>query len=107
MRRYGQVIGLDEQRKEEYRAYHASCWPAVIRMITACHIRNYSIFMKDSLLFSYFEYHGTDFEKDMAVMAADEMTRKWWELVGKAQVPLESREEGEWWASMEEVFHLD
>ena len=35
-------------------------------MIGECNIANYSIYLKDDLLFSYFEYHGSDFRSDMA-----------------------------------------
>ena len=55
----------------------------------------------------YYEYVGTDYEKDMARMAADPTTQEWWKLTDPCQIPLESRREGEWWAEMEEVFHLD
>ena len=70
-------------------------------------IRNYSIYLKDNYLFSYFEYVGNDFESDMAKMAEDSITREWWKQTNPCQEPLESRAEGEWWAMMEEVFHYD
>lgn len=76
-------------------------------MIRECHIENYSIYWKDDLLFSYFEYHGDDFNADMARMAAHPKTREWWAIMQPMQQPLESRKPGEWWAEMEEVFHLD
>ena len=36
--------------------------------ITACNIRNYSIFLREpeNLLFGYWEYHGEDWAKDAA-----------------------------------------
>jgi L-rhamnose mutarotase len=40
-------------------------------MIQKCNIHNYSIFLKDGLLFSYFAYHGANYDVDMARMAAD------------------------------------
>jgi L-rhamnose mutarotase len=58
-------------------------------------------------LFSYFEYFGSDFDSDMAKMAADPTTQKWWDVCKPCQRPLESRNSGEWWANMEEVFHQD
>jgi L-rhamnose mutarotase len=58
-------------------------------------------------LFSYFEYVGRDFSADMAKMAADPVTQQWWELCIPCQKPLADRKDGEWWASMEEVFHQD
>jgi L-rhamnose mutarotase len=107
MKRFGQVIGVRAERFDEYVKYHAKVWPKVLKMITACNIRNYSIFHKDGLLFAYFEYVGDDFDADMAQMAADPTTQEWWDVMMPMQAPLETRAEGEWWANMEEVFHTD
>jgi L-rhamnose mutarotase len=41
----------------------------------------------------------------MAKMAAHPRTQEWWATVKPLQQPLNSRKPGEWWASMEEVFH--
>ncbi len=79
----------------------------MLKQIHDSNIRNYSIYLKEpeNLLFSYFEYHGTDFEADMAKMAADPTTQEWWKVCTPLQAGLETRKPGEWWASMEEVFH--
>jgi L-rhamnose mutarotase len=66
-----------------------------------------SIYYRDENLFSYLEYTGQDFEKDMANMAADPNTQAWWKLTDPCQEPVDSASEGEWWATMEEVFHMD
>ncbi|HYW48510.1 MAG TPA: L-rhamnose mutarotase [Bryobacteraceae bacterium] len=107
MKRFGMVIGVKPQAEKDYCGYHAAVWPEVLEMIRQCNIRNYSIYLKDGMLYSYFEYHGTDFAADMAKMAADPATRRWWAIVGPMQEPVATRKEGEWWASMEEVFHMD
>ncbi|NWF84144.1 MAG: L-rhamnose mutarotase [Bryobacteraceae bacterium] len=107
MRRYGMVIRLRPGAEEVYRRHHAAVWPEVLAMITACNIRNYSIYLKDGFLFGYFEYHGADFDADMAKMAADAKTQEWWAIMKPMQDPLPTRRAGEWWASMEEVFHHD
>ena len=107
MKRYGSLIGLRPEALDEYKKYHAAVWPEVLAMIQKCNIRNYSIFLKDGQLFSYFEYHGTDYSSDMARMAADPKTQQWWAIMMPMQCPLETRGKDEWWASMEEVFHLD
>ncbi len=107
MKRYGQVIRLQPGVKEEYVRYHAKVWPEVLQMIHDCNIRNYSIFLKDDTLYAYFEYIGSDFDADMAKMAADPKTQEWWAIMGPMQQPIETRKEGEWWANMEEVFHTD
>jgi len=43
----------------------------------------------------------------MAKMAAHPKTQEWWAIMKPMQQPLSTREEGEWWADMEEVFHAD
>ena len=107
MKRYGQLIQLKPEAYAEYVEYHAAVWPGVLRTIRECNIRNYSIFHHLGLLFAYFEYHGEDFAADLAKMAADPETQRWWEIMMPMQQPLPSCGEGEWWASMNEVFHTD
>ena len=107
MQRYGMVINLKQDKIEKYKKLHAAVWPDVLKKITECNIRNYSIYLKDNTLFSYFEYLGNDFDADMAKMAADPTTQKWWDVCKPCQQPLDNREDGEWWAKMEEVFHQD
>ena len=107
MRRYGQIIGLKPDQIEAYERLHAAVWPAVLATISACHIRNYTIFRHSELLFAYFEYIGDDYAADMAKMAADPQTRAWWTLTEPMQEPLETRAPDEWWTSMKEVFHTE
>ena len=107
MKRYGMVLKIKPDKLHEYKELHRAVWPEILEMIHSCSIRNYSIFHKDGYLFSYFEYVGSDFEADMAKMAADQTTQKWWELCKPLQEPLQTRAPGEWWADMEEVFHTD
>lgn len=107
MKRFGQTICLKPDKASEYIRHHAAVWPPVLKMIKECNISNYSIYFKDNLLFSYFEYTGNDFEKDMEKMAADKTTQEWWDVVKPLMEPLESRAPGEFWATMQEIFHLD
>jgi L-rhamnose mutarotase len=107
VKRYGQVIRVKLEKLEAYKELHASVWPEVLKTIKACHIDNYSIFYLDGLLFAYFEYTGHNYEADMANMAADPITQRWWEVCKPCQEPLESCSDGGWWADMAEVFHID
>jgi L-rhamnose mutarotase len=107
MKRFGQVIGVKPEEFERYRKYHAAVWPEVLNMIKKCHMQNYSIYHKDNVLYAYFEYTGSDFAADMAMMAADPKTREWWAIMEPMQSPVATRAKGEWWANMDEVFHLD
>ncbi|WP_113671399.1 L-rhamnose mutarotase [Vallitalea guaymasensis] len=107
MKRYGSVIKVRSEKLDEYKKLHRNVWPDVLKKIKECNIDNYSIYYKDGYLFSYYEYTGDNYEEDMAKMAEDSVTQKWWELCKPCQEPLETREKGEWWADMEEVFHQD
>jgi len=107
MKRFGQVLKLKPETIASYRKYHKAVWPEVLAAISRSNIRNYSIYLKDDLLFAYFEYHGSDYRADMAKVAADAKTKEWWAIMIPMQEPLSGRAEGEWWAAMEEVFHTD
>jgi L-rhamnose mutarotase len=109
MQRMGSILGIKPEAIAEYKRIHADVWPEVLAMIAACNIRNYTIFLKEpeNLLFAYFEYHGTDWAADQAKMAADPKTQEWWSVCMPMQAPLATRKEGEWWAEMENVFHVD
>lgn len=99
------VIKVRPGKLEEYKRLHANVWPAVLRTISECNIRNHSIYHNDGTLFGYFEYHGSDFAADMAKMAADPVTQEWWALCEPCQEPLATHAPGEWWTNMEEIFH--
>lgn len=110
MQRYGSVIEVKKEMLDEYKRLHADVWPDVAKRITECNIGNYSIYLRKLpdgkyYLFSYFEYVGDHFESDCAKMAADPATQKWWDVCKPCHTPFEDRADGEWWASMEEVFH--
>ena len=107
MQRFGQVIGIKKERLKEYTELHANTWPDVLKKIEECNISNYSIYHYGDLLFAYMEYHGDDFEADMAKMAADETTQKWWDICMPMQEPVADRAEDEWWKTLDEVFHTD
>jgi L-rhamnose mutarotase len=107
VQRFASFIRLRPERAAEYQALHADVWPGVLAALRRAHVSNYSIFLRDGLLFSYLEYVGDDYEADMAVVAADPDTQRWWELTDRCQQPVETAESGQWWVPMTEVFHLD
>ena len=107
MQRFGQVLRVKPEHRDDYVRYHADVWPEVLATIKACNISNYSIFMHDDWLFAYFEYTGDDFQADMRKMAEDPSTQEWWSVMEPMQDPVPTRKQGEWWADMDEVFHVD
>ncbi|MFB7312174.1 L-rhamnose mutarotase [Streptomyces sp. NPDC056192] len=107
MQRFAAVIRLRPEKEPEYRELHAAAWPGVLAALKRANIGNYSIFLRDGLLFSYLEYTGTDYAADTAAIAADPVSRDWWAVTDPCQQPLDSVAEGQWWAPAEEIFHLD
>ena len=107
MKRVASVIGLKPQFREEYERLHSEVWPEVLIQIKKSNIRNYSIYRYGDLLFSYFEYIGDNYELDMQKMGEDQATKRWWSVCGPMQSPIVDRKEGEWWATIPEIFHCE
>jgi len=110
--RYGAVIGVKTEKLEYYKKLHANPWPSVDKAVKAANIRNYSIYLTQFddgkwYLFGYFEYTGDDFEADAKKLADDGEVKRWWKETDPCQFALENRKKGEWWKTMEEVYHLD
>jgi L-rhamnose mutarotase len=107
VQRFASVIGIKPENRAEYERLHAAVWPDVLAQIAKSNIRNYSIYRYGELLFSYFEYVGNDFDADMAKMGEDPTTQKWWDVCKPLQTPVSDRAQGEWWAAIPEVFHVE
>ncbi|MDN5285832.1 MAG: hypothetical protein JWR38_2106 [Mucilaginibacter sp.] len=112
VKRFGMVTGLKPEKMAYYKKLHAAAWPGVLKKIKECNIRNYSIYIQQIdgkyFLFSYFEYTGANFNKDMAKMAADSTTQRWWKETNPTQLPLpETAARKEIWQNMEEIFHTN
>jgi L-rhamnose mutarotase len=106
-RRVAAVIQLRPEKEAEYRTLHAAVWPEVLATLKKAGVSNYSIFLRDGLLFSYLEYEGDDFDAAMRQIANDERTKTWWTFTDPCQQPVATGSVGEWWAPAEEIFHLD
>lgn len=112
IKRVGSVTGIKPDKIEYYKKLHSKAWPGVLKKLKECNIRNYSIFFQriegKYFLFSYFEYTGVDFDKDMKKMAADKITQRWWKETDPTQIPLpEAAGKNKVWTNMEEVFHIN
>lgn len=106
-RRVASVVGLVDQRAEEYLGLHRAVPPEVLTALRTANVTNYSIYRHGDLLFSYLEYRGTDYETDMARLAADPATQRWWSTVMPMQRSLRAHPDEPWWTELAEVFHLD
>lgn len=117
MIRYGQRLGLRPEQYSEYKRLHGRIWPEIAAAITAAGIRNYSIFHLPAVpgrdapgeLFAYFEYVGPpgEYAARMQALAAAPRMREWWDLMEPMQVPHPVSRPGQWWTTMEQLFHQD
>ena len=109
MERMCHIIKLKPEIIPEYKRIHAAVWPEILKGIAESNVKNYTIFLREpeNLLIAYWEYHGTDYAKDMEDIKKAPRMQEWWSITDPMQTPLETRKAGEWWASTEEVFHTD
>jgi len=104
--RFGSAVGIREESVDLYCRLHANPWPEVTEEIARAGISNYSIFLlrERNLLFSYYEYSGSNKAEDFARMAANPRMQEWWKLCRPCQVPLVPTEGTRRWTDMEKVF---
>ena len=89
---------------EEYDKLHKSVWPDVLKVISSCILKNYSIFRLDDVLFTYYEYTGDNYEVDMERMDSDLIIQKWNAITDPCFI--ETGGDG-FYDTMKEVFHID
>ena len=61
---------------EEYKKLHANVWPEVLKNLKDLNCRNYSIFLHKNTLFSYMEYYGDNYERDMGLMSENKKVQE-------------------------------
>ncbi len=107
IQRVGMVIGLRDEAVEAYRRLHADDEPGVRDLLSKYHIRNFSIFLQrlpDGQLyeFAYFEYVGSDLERDLAALDAEPRNRAWLARCDPMQRPLPGADS---WTEMETIYY--
>ena len=107
MKKIGQVCGITLENAEKYIEYHNNVPKEIRELIRECNIRNYRIFYRNGLLFSYYDYIGENYEEDMRKMAENTDNQKWWDLVKPIMSPLADRKKGEFWADMDLIFEQE
>lgn len=108
-KRMSHMVKLKAEIIPEYKRIHAAVWPEILKAIHDSNIRNYSIFLKEpeNWLIAYWEYVGSDYLADMEKIKHAPRMQEWWDITDPMQMRFETAKPGEWWASMEEVFHTD
>jgi len=104
-KRVGMVIGIHEDKIEEYKQLHADDNPGVRDLLNKYNIHNFSIFLTEIegkwYEFAYYEYTGENYKADMAKLAREPRNIEWLKVCDPMQIPLPG-EEG--WRNMEQIY---
>jgi L-rhamnose mutarotase len=106
-RRVGMVIGLKADKIAEYRNLHADSNPGVRDLLRKYNMRNFSIFlvkMDDGNYYEFgvYDYAGSNYEEDMAKLAAEPRNKEWLKVCDPMQMPLKGEQS---WKIMEQVYY--
>ena len=107
MIRKGMVRGIKPECVKEYEKTHSNVWPEILERITNCKIKNYSVFAQGDRLFSFFEYHGNNFEEDTKEMRNNNKFEEWEKFHEHMFKPLEHQRKDEGWIELKEIFRKD
>lgn len=106
VKRVGMVIRLKPECIDEYRKLHAEGNPGVRDLLSKYNMTNFSIFLHqigdEWFEFGYYEYKGSDFDSEMAALAAEPRNKAWLEVCDPMQLPLPGEKS---WAEMEQVYY--
>jgi L-rhamnose mutarotase len=107
MVRFGQLGQLKPDKIEEYCTLHANPWPGVLKTITECNLRNYSIYLHGDKVFAYFEYVGEDYEADMKKMEQCPITQEWWTHTKPCFIKYAIDPASEFYHDMKPIFYYE
>ena len=105
--RIGRVTKLRAECEQAYIELHRALWPEVEVAIRSFGIRNYSIYLHDGTLFSYYELEpGVTPEQLAQRWEEDDACMRWETIVAEMQAsPVEDPDAR--WIPMREIFHQD
>jgi L-rhamnose mutarotase len=106
MIRFARTARLRPEKEAFWIEIHENTWPELLEILKRYHVQNYSIFLHDGCLFSYFEYTGDNLEKDLAEASTLETVQKWDKVSGEC---FEYKNPGDSspWSVMKSVFFLE
>jgi|TARA_B110000444_G_scaffold139895_1_gene131337 L-rhamnose mutarotase len=105
-KRYAMGVRLKDEKKEFYLKNHQNVWPEVLSELKKIKVKNYSIFLKEDLMFGYLEYDGDNFDLDMAEMSKIDIVDKWTKLMIDCFNPFPNNEDNSSWVMMDEIFYM-
>lgn len=93
---------LKPEMVDAYVKLHAEPWPSILQIIRNANIHNYSISIRGTELYTYYEYTGDDYDADMAVMDAQPEMQRWWTYSRPCFL---YHEQGIYYDDLQEIFY--
>jgi len=106
IKRYAMAIRLKDEKRDFYLKNHENVWPKILSELKKIKVKNYSIFLKDEFMFSYLEYEGKNFDKDIKKMEKIPIVKKWNDLMISCFNPFPKNEKNNSWVIMDEIFYM-
>ena len=94
---------LKPEKVEEYVKLHAEPWPELVQLMTECNLHNYSISIRGTELYTYYEYTGEDYDADMRKMGETAVQQRWWQY---SRLCFLYHEDGVYYDELKEIFYL-
>lgn len=104
MKRFILYAELYPEKVEEYADLHRNAWPEICKIISECNIRDYSISLRENIVFTSYKYIGEDYEADMKKMETYPIMHEWW---SHTQPCFIRRADGGFYEDLDEVFYLE
>ena len=102
MKRFIMHSDLKPEKVDDYIKLHAEPWPEIMELIAQCHIHHYSISIRGTELYTYYEYTGEDYEADMAKMDESPVMQRWWTFSKPCFL---HHDEGVYYEDLTEIFY--
>jgi L-rhamnose mutarotase len=105
MPRYAFQLRIKPDAIEQYESEHRRVWPELLAKLKEVGISDYSIFRRGQDLTLVLRVE--DFEKAWDELDRDPVNQRWQQFMGKMFEPVPGVHNGERFAMLKEVFHLE
>jgi len=105
MPRYAFKLRIKSGAIEEYEREHQRVWPELLAKLKEVGISDYSIFRRGQDLVLVLRVD--DFEKAWDELDRDTVNQRWQVFMSRLFEPVPDKQEGERFAMLQEVFHLE
>ena len=105
MPRYAFKLRIKPEAIEEYEREHQHVWPELLGKLKEVGISDYSIFRRGQDLTLCLSVD--DFDRAWDELDRDPVNQRWQALMSRLFEPVPDKQEGERFAMLKEVFHLE